>query len=639
MAFKKNKDGVMIPSDIYVTDNYTQWDRPAGTIDWSKYTGIEDYDPAKILNRFKDADPEVIKQNLLSQWAAERKAQGANGLSGLMGSNVSSSPMGGGGISGTLVQEIEADRLARKMAAEQNTPKYRENNKGLSRIPMEMIDSYGLKDMSQQAWIDELAAQAWEANKLEQKKKGWEANKKSTNSPVRNMTFEQYLDYLDKSSHPVQSQANIDKMTNDEYEKYARQEKLRNYNQLLKFENVPSLYTDVANKFGIKPEDVAGAFDTYFQGLSALDPVGANWQDLKTLPQYSDLLGEVQKRSPVSKAFATKLEEQIPNPDLPWQYYSWNTSDPTRPTEMSPYRDISGYNTQRNVGWSDFLPAHKAWQNATPEEVQSAKDAYKKYMEFSNKKTSEGGRFDIFKEVGKTPGKDWYRVDSPAANKFDTAQEFLSRESGGKKNYKDVGLDPNAAWKSGWEYDAPDSGGFFGGGGLGGLISAGLSIAGMFNPELSIASKIFGGVNALASGNPVGGALSLFSAVPGGMDSIVDTVGSKIGDITGLTDTMHNFDPTLLGKSAIGSVTGGLTGGGLGALTGGITPYSQDYLQSLGLSPALANSINKAGVTGLRYLTADTPEIPGQATQRTQPNVRTVNGVKFKNVNGVWVPA
>lgn len=605
-GYIKNADGVMVPSSLLTSTDYTSWDRGAPTINWADYKGLDGFDLSKVLNAYALPDIETLKKQE-EQKLTDKYLAVPTQLRSLQGVNVD--PWSGKpslSISDTI---SIGDSARNRYQAAKQLPSA--NALGQSSLSRDLVN-LSFADPSKQKILDSLAEAGWTAK------------------------------------HPNWVEPDLSKLTDEQLEKRDENIRFQKYGALLRDKKIADYYDEVAAQTGSTPEQVAGALNAYSYAVNQLrDPVGANWQNLKSLPSYGDMNASIQKRSPVEASLGRKLEEAVPNADLPWQYYAWNTTPGKGGARLGDMNDMLGYNTQSNSGWVDFLPAGMAWQNATEQQIADAKAALKQYRKGV-------GRFDLQKairddSVAKTG--DWDRptgmeaVDSPLLNRFDIAQGFLGKESGGKKNYKDVGLDINKAYADSWEA-REQSGGFLGG--MGGMLGSALSIAGMINPYLAPLGWIGKGisaVNAFKSGNPIGGALNIAGIGPGGgaLGLAGRSLGSAIGDVGSISGNT-------VGSALVGAGVGGLTGGAKGALLGGAGPVTIEALVDAGYSPETAKSIVSAGKAGIGYLTggnngltsaqASTFDSARPSTSSgSSGSTKMINGTKFRNMNGVWVPA
>lgn len=636
MSFTKNADGVMVPTSLAGTGDFTAGDRAPATIDWNVFSGLEGINPRGIVARYKAPNEDMLVKQLGEEMVKEFTSNPINTMTGLNGDNKinrvwNPASKDANQFNGFVYQpSIMGDIVNRQKAKQQIqnflTPGKIKTTGAIRALPGGNAADIAFKDTNQQGALEALANAVWEG----------------TRTPEQLALYEKNAD---------RRQAAWDKLDEEQYAKVLRNQKKIRYDAMLSSKRTPEFYADVATKLGMTPDKVASIYDQYSHALNTIyDPVGANWQDLKTLPIYDEFLKQVKKASPVDSGTAIKLESAIPNADLPWQYYAWNTANNPEGiySDLGNRGDMLGYNTQANVGWADFLPNGKAWQNASEQEITDAKASFKQFVKNSWGKKSQ---FDLRTAVGHSPGKYWFPDETEQSNplrRFDIAQNFLGKESGGTKSYKDVGLDINKAYQSGWFEDKPD-GGFLGG--MGGFLGGALSLGSLFVPgaagvALGLAGKGLGMASAIDSGN-VGSFVGNLINLPGGVDAAgnLTSIGSKLTNSLGSTmGNVAGIPGNVIASSGLNAGLGALSGGATGAITGAAGPLIGYGTKGLTGNANMDKLLGTAANAGLGYALRGNQGVSQVGSSipaggNMSGTTKDVNGVKFKYVNGVWVHA
>lgn len=381
-----------------------------------------------------------------------------------------------------------------------------------------------------------------------------------------------------------------------------------------------AILREVSGSTGIGYDDLSGAYGKYDKAYrSIMDPVGANWQDLKSSPIYDPLLQGIRDyanttsskgKSPYKQAFSddyfNRLNEMAGNPDanpngLPAEYFALH-----QPMEKlrgrggagqagHGYSAIKNSNPFQHEDWTDYADQNKAWWQLTPTEKALAEAGITSAKTMRDKPYQEGGPFSFFDGVKlpKAKGGKWEWQYSRKLGEANAAQNMLGYYTKGEKNLTDMGYDPDLLFRTSTHFDK-DKGSFLGGlGSLIGPLSMLASVVPGLQP-LAIPLKIASAVSSFANGNPLGGLASLGGFLPGG--GPVGAIGNAIG---GGNEMLSNAI-----SGGINGALGGFSSGNAlaGALTGGLSPVVGNQLTNAGFSGPVAKALTSGIGTGANML-------------------------------------
>ncbi len=376
---------------------------------------------------------------------------------------------------------------------------------------------------------------------------------------------------------------------------------------------IESLYQQTAKETGMSVEQLKDAYGRYTKAYNSLvDPVGANWQDLKaTGSLYSDsLLPGIRRYSGYGDGFYNQLSSQVSEGTrnsqkyLSPEYFALHgvTEDMLgKPGTFigmtNPNRNGAILTGRKKVGiektnpylmqdWTDYLSDTENMLTATPDQKSAAETAMAQHTADIRSKVADGGQFRIWDEAGVNPrvttkvkGGKWKPKNSAYTNELNIAENYLGTNTQGEKSYKDAGFSPDTAWQSGFYFKPKQKKGFLGGG-LGTI----LSLASFIPGPVGIGARIASAVNSIASGDILGGAMAALGAM-GGSNPIA-SLGSKISSATGIPLKAANM-----------MVSGGI--GGLNALSKGGN-FGTGVLGSVAgntISDFAGNTMLKAGIS------------------------------------------
>ncbi|OHE77187.1 MAG: hypothetical protein A3F67_11770 [Verrucomicrobia bacterium RIFCSPHIGHO2_12_FULL_41_10] len=199
----------------------------------------------------------------------------------------------------------------------------------------------------------------------------------------------------------------------------------------------------VATQYGVSPEEVTNAWKQYYTAKETMaDPIGRNWQDVKSSPFYSDLKTGI-KGSIASKGmedeFYTDLNEFYPDANFAAEYFPAHAA-PFNPG-MGP--NVNHYTPNITTDYRDFLSGPENLSSV--EEIAQAKQLAASHLNYQTQLASNGGPFDLIKETGMdkigTPeGTHWIGNNGKdgAYGKLNTAQNFMNTASDGTKSFVDT---------------------------------------------------------------------------------------------------------------------------------------------------------------------------------------------------------
>jgi len=373
----------------------------------------------------------------------------------------------------------------------------------------------------------------------------------------------------------------------------------------------PEQIQALAEKYGVGIDEVQGVYDRYNKARQAIiDPVGANWNDIKASPFYKDIQAGIQqytnrkaptleKTSPTSFGYTpvpgynkgkqvdfAKLNELGGDSPLTAEYFALHSAN-----------DRSGRNAYRLTDANDFM--RPGMSN------EQAQEAYLKQKDLLDNTVAKGGQFDYRREYtaagGKTP-KGYMKLAEGMSNNgyneaLDTSQNFLGFATNGEKSYHDAGFKDEAATKALFR-KKPVKSGF-----LPGPLSTIATIASFIPGPWQVPARVALAMNSAAQGNPIGALTAAASFLPGANGVGLNPVGAALSSGGGkLASVLGGTLGDVGGKIASGALTGGLTGAlsgnaVRGAVTGAVGQGVSQGAQSAGFDTKTANAIG-TGLTG-----------------------------------------
>ena len=369
----------------------------------------------------------------------------------------------------------------------------------------------------------------------------------------------------------------------------------------------------IADKYGVSIDEVQNVYSKYNRARQdIIDPVGANWQNIKAAPFYKDLEAGIRQYTnyqPTKKERAGQwggynlgtqvnfdtLRAMNPTAALSPEYFALHS--PNDANWRNPYRLTDAY---------DYLDNGKTLAQSTQAERDKAQSAYAHQMDLLDNTVANGGPFDYKREYinagGKKPkGYNW-RSDGMSKKGYnealDISQNYLQHATNGEKNYHDVGYSDATAARALFEKKKVKKG-FLGK--LGPLAALASFIPG----PIGIAARVLGAANSAVSGNPLGAITSALGFLPGvngtGLNAIGAGAGKLAGGISSALD-MGKFGD-IAGKAIVGGGLGALSGAASGhalegAISGIASPVISGAASSAGFSPG-ASALIGSGATGI----------------------------------------
>jgi hypothetical protein len=386
-------------------------------------------------------------------------------------------------------------------------------------------------------------------------------------------------------------------------------------------------FADAASQSGMSIDDLKKHYGTYSKAYNTItDPVGANWQDLKSAgPEaYNSLLSGIRKYSGYDDAFFNNMNAQASEGTRNSQKYlspeyfalhgtSLDNNYGTKKRQMignvNPFKDwgkvgnnplvggkskIGSYKTNPYAleDYRDYLDAG-SMMNATPEQIAAAQAAMQKQRALMLKPATEGGQFNLWKEANANPyhsskvkgGGKWKPRNSGYTNQLNIAQNYLGPATEGKQNFRDLGYNEDKAYQSGFYFQKPKVNGFKK------ALGPILTVASFIPGPIGIAARIGAAMNAAANKNYIG-------AVLGGLGAMgVNPLGaasSKLAGATGMSAGVANaiVQGGVGGLSALqgkGNFLKGALGSGLGTYATGALG---EALGKNGFSPEMAGAVS-----------------------------------------------
>jgi hypothetical protein len=409
------------------------------------------------------------------------------------------------------------------------------------------------------------------------------------------------------------------------------------------------MFGDVSSKYGIRLDDLQTKYGQYDKAYRTLhEPVGGNWQDLKSSPVYKNLLNDIRQYATDSTstwgrkgrylipgstnaAYFDRMNAMVPdyrsNPDfLPAEYFVLhqpkavlsgrggdNLSDYQKElgrlgnqgTARKGFSALPGHDPYSRQDWSDYADANKAPWQYTPKEIEDAQKAMARHNEhLYSGKLETGGPFNLMKEANVTTprakGGKWYWKDSPYTGQLNAAQNMLYHNTQGEKNFRDAGYDENTAVKDSMRFQKKKKKGFMGG--LGKVLKPISTIASFIPGPWQLPAQLYMAASSAAEGNMLGAAASLIGANFGG----AGTTGNMMG--TGASTGAGISNASSLAGRAIGSLGGGTLAnmavkGGLGAMSG----FNSDNALKGGLTAALGAGVGDFKPAAIKALGGGLP--------------------------------
>lgn len=380
----------------------------------------------------------------------------------------------------------------------------------------------------------------------------------------------------------------------------------------------------IADKYGVSVDEVQNVYNKYSRARQdIIDPVGANWQNIKNAPFYKDLEAGIQKYTNYapSKAEMRAMPGGILANSMNYSYNTGTKVDFNKLRSMNPTAALSpeyfalhdpndayGRDPYRLTDSYDFLDNGLSLEQSTQAERDAAQQKYLHQKDLLDNPISEGGPFDYRREYikaggTKPKGYNWRAEDLSKRGynqALDISQNFLQNATNGEKNYHDVGFSDDIATKALFEKKKVKKG--FLGGALGPLMTLASFIPG----PIGIGAKVLSAFNAAATGNPLGAIASAMSFLPGvngtGLNAIAANTGKAASVIGGALGggSLGNIAGQALVSGGLGALSGAPSGHALeGALTGAIAPTIGGTLASgTSLSPGMSSAIGR-GITGI----------------------------------------
>jgi len=353
----------------------------------------------------------------------------------------------------------------------------------------------------------------------------------------------------------------------------------------------------IADKYGVSIDEVQNVYSKYNRARQdIIDPVGANWQNIKAAPFYKDLEAGIRQYTnyqPTKKERAGQwggynlgtqvnfdtLRAMNPTAALSPEYFALHS--PNDANGRNPYRLTDAY---------DYLDNGKTLAQSTQAERDKAQSAYAHQMDLLDNTVANGGPFDYKREYinagGKKPkGYNW-RPDGMSKKGYnealDISQNYLQHATNGEKNYHDVGYSDATAARALFEKKKVKKG-FLGK--LGPLAALASFIPG----PIGIAARVLGAANSAVSGNPLGAITSALGFLPGVNGTGLNAIGAGAGKLAGGISSALD-----MGK--FGDIAGkAIVGGGLGALSGAASGHALEGAISGIASPAISGAASSAG--------------------------------------------
>lgn len=353
----------------------------------------------------------------------------------------------------------------------------------------------------------------------------------------------------------------------------------------------------IADKYGVSIDEVQNVYSKYNRARQdIIDPVGANWQNIKAAPFYKDLEAGIRQYTnyqPTKKERAGQwggynlgtqvnfdtLRAMNPTAALSPEYFALHS--PNDANGRNPYRLTDAY---------DYLDNGKTLEQSTQAERDKAQSAYAHHMDLLDNTVANGGPFDYKREYinagGKKPkGYNW-RPDGMSKKGYnealDISQNYLQHATNGEKNYHDVGYSDATAARALFEKKKVKKG-FLGK--LGPLAALASFIPG----PIGIAARVLGAANSAVSGNPLGAITSALGFLPGVNGTGLNAIGAGAGKLAGGISSALD-----MGK--FGDIAGkAIVGGGLGALSGAASGHALEGAISGIASPAISGAASSAG--------------------------------------------
>lgn len=368
----------------------------------------------------------------------------------------------------------------------------------------------------------------------------------------------------------------------------------------------------MAEKYGVDITEVQNVYDRYNKARQAIiDPVGANWADIKNSPFYQDFLAGTRgfiNHTP-SQAEKLKLLQQATKGDItntasaPAATYNLgkkvnfdklNALAPNSPLNAEYFglhslRDLTGRNTYRLTDAADF---------------GGSEEDYAKFKDTLNNHYDKGGQFNYRREFIKAGGErpkgyDW-RPSGMSKDGYNEAlnisQNFLGFGTNGEKNYKDVGYKDKRATEALFEKKKVKNG-FLGG------LKPIAAVASFIPGPWQIPARVALAMDSAASGNPIGAIASAVSFLPGANGVGLNPIAAGASKFTGgLTQAFGDLGGKAISGATMGALQGALSGNiGKGAFLGALSPTIAAGAQEVGFSPSVSNAIG-TGVTGVGNL-------------------------------------
>lgn len=373
---------------------------------------------------------------------------------------------------------------------------------------------------------------------------------------------------------------------------------------------------EIADKYGVPLEEVQNVFNKYNRARQdIIDPVGANWQNIKAAPFYKDLEAGIQK---YANYRPTQADKNLPytlnggNLGTPVNFEALRAMNPT--AALSPEyfalhdpNDAYGRDPYRLTDAYDFLDNGKSLAQSTPAERAAAQEKYLHHKDLLNNTAAEGGPFDYRREyisAGGTKPKGYrWRADGMSKNGYnealDISQNYLQHATNGEKNYHDVGFTDDSAARALFEKKKIKKG--FLGGALGPLMALASFIPG----PIGIGARVLSAANSAVSGNPLGAITSALGMMPGVNGTGLNVIGGGMGKAAGALSsafgggTLGNIAGKAIVGGGLGALSGAPSGRALeGAISGMASPAISGVATSAGFSPG-ASSLIGSGATGI----------------------------------------